>query len=87
MKTIRQEIELAASSFECPTCHLSDTLEYQIEKVEPRTKDLNDGFTFEVKITCRNCAHKKSFKGIVKAILDVIKLKVGPDGVEISKAE
>ena len=48
---------------------------------------MKDGFTFEVRITCRNCQHKKSFIGIVKAILDIIKLKIGPDGIEISKSE
>jgi hypothetical protein len=85
IKAVRREIEVAASTFECPTCHRSDTLEYKIESVAPRTADLKDGFTFDVTVTCRSCPHKKSFKSVLKAILDVIKIRVGPDGVEVSK--
>ena len=87
IKTVRREIEVAASTFECPTCHHSDTLKYQIESVTPRTGDLKDGFTFDVKVTCGSCPHKKSFKSIIKAVLDVAKVRVGPDGVEVSKSE
>ncbi len=88
LRTIQSEIELAASTFQCPLCHSNDTLGYQIEKVEPQAgHDLTKGFTFEVKVTCSKCSHKKSFQRIVKSILDVIKLKVGPDGVEVSKAD
>jgi len=88
IRTVQHEIEVAASTFKCPTCHLSDTLEYQIENVEPKAgHDLKKGFTFEVKVTCKKCTHKESFKKIIEAILNVIKLKVGPDGVEVSKAD
>jgi hypothetical protein len=87
IKTVRREIEVAASTFECPTCHRSDTLKYEIESVTPRTSDLHDGFTFDVKVTCRKCPHKTSFKSVIKAVLDVAKIRVGPDGVEVSKPE
>jgi hypothetical protein len=87
IKTVRREIELAASTFRCSKCGHDDTLEYEIENVAPRTNDLKDGFTFDVSVTCGHCKRKKSFKKILKSVLDVIKIKVGPDGVEIGKAE
>jgi hypothetical protein len=71
-------IEVAASTFECPTCHRSDTLNYQIESVTPRTGDLKDGLTFDLKVTSRSCPHEKSFKSVIKAILDVVEVRFGP---------
>jgi len=87
IQTVRHEIELAASTFECPTCHRTETLRYDIESVTPRTGDLKDGFTFDVKVTCDRCTHKKSFKSVIKSILGVVTLRVGPDGVEVSKCK
>ena len=87
IQTVRREIELAASTFECPTCHSTETLRYDIESVTQRTGDLKDGFTFNVKVTCDRCPHKKSFKSVIKSILDVVTLRIDPDGVEVSKSK
>ena len=62
--------------FECPTCHRSDTLRYDIESVTPRTGDLRDGFTFDVKVTCERCPHKKASRALSNPFLTRLRSKL-----------
>ena len=83
---INKEIPVLASTFKCPSCDHSDTLKYAIQKIEQTDKSKPGEFDFEVEIKCSKCPKKFSFKKIIKAILDVISIGVGPEGVKVSKA-
>lgn len=81
-QAIKKDIPVLASTFECPKCHSTDTLKYEIQNIE----QVEQGeFEFEVEIKCSKCDKKVSFKKILKAILDVMSIKIGPEGVTVSK--
>jgi len=86
VQRVRHEIELAASTFQCPKCKRVDSLEYEIDHVTKDNGKGKTGFSFSVIVNFSQCKNRKSIKKIIKSIFDVVKIKIGPDGVEIEKS-
>ncbi len=80
LETLEYMIPIECASFSCPNCGQLQHLEYKIQRIEVA----NDAFQFEAKITCRKCGNTKSFKEVIKKILGVLKITVGPTGVTVS---
>lgn len=79
---IRQVIPILCGPFSCPKCGSSESLQYKINSVTT-TKD---SFQFEVEIECKPCSKKLSLKKVIKDILKVINVEIGPTGITVKKA-
>ena len=82
LEAITREIPLHLSTFECPKCRAADGLNYNVTRIE--TSD--ESFEFEVDISCKRCSGRKSVKSLLKTLLDVVKVRIGPDGISVEKS-
>src|SRR5215469_12836889 len=65
--TLMSMIPIECAPFPCPKCgHLQD-LEYKVQHIQAE----KDSFQFEAKIICKKCGNTKSFKEVLKKILEV----------------
>jgi hypothetical protein len=81
-EAILHEVPILCESFTCPNCGKSETLHYRINSIEAD----KEAFEFEVVIECKTCSKKRSLKKMIKGLLEIVKLEVGPLGISVKKA-
>lgn len=81
--TILESIPVHLASFECPRCHKSENVSYEVKRIAC----LNEfEFEFEARIVCETCKRKNTLSKILKNILKVVRIEVGPTGVTVKNA-
>jgi predicted RNA-binding Zn-ribbon protein involved in translation (DUF1610 family) len=79
---IAEYIPIATKPFACPECGKTQIFSFQITQV----REENNAFEFEVIFRCQDCGKRRSFKKLLKDILKIIKLEIGPTGVTVKNA-
>ena len=89
LESVSARIPLIASDFKCPKCQKKSSLKYKIMKIFRPDKTKPEEFEFEIDISCKECGKKffVKFKKVLKSILKIMSINVGPEGVKISKSE
>jgi len=81
-REITHTVPILCEQFDCPKCGKAEKLHYKVNSI---TTEENQ-FEFEVEIECQGCSKKRSLKKILKSILEIIKLEVGPTGITVKNA-
>jgi hypothetical protein len=76
-----QTIPIECSTFKCPNCGQDDSLRYAVLRITAN----GTAFTFEAEIACSKCQKRAWFKTIIKKLLSLVKIKVGPTGISVEQ--
>lgn len=74
-------IPIQCSSLTCPRCGKTNKLRCIVRTVEKQGAD----FTFQAEIICSKCKTINTIKEMLKNILNIKRIKVGPDGISIER--
>jgi hypothetical protein len=78
---VRYRIPIECGSFDCPTCHRYENLQYRVTQIDAAGRD----FTFEADIVCRSCSTQRTIFHALKNILTIKKLEVKVDGISVER--
>ena len=79
---VMRTISIQCEPFQCPRCGEREHLEYSVQKINAE----DASFEFVAEIRCAKCRNKKSLKKVVKQILEVLKIEIGPSGITVKNA-
>lgn len=80
---ILEAIPVHLGRFECPKCGSSESISYKVDRLD--CSNVFE-FDFEVRIVCDKCRKKKTLSTVLKNILKVVRIEVGPSGVTVKNA-
>ena len=81
-EAVMHSIPIHCAPFRCPKCGEDEHLKYALKSL---TTD-KQMFEFEVQIQCNKCHNKRSLSTLLRKVLEVVKLEVGPTGITIKKS-
>jgi uncharacterized Zn finger protein len=76
-------VPIECAGYECPKCGPAGTMKSSIVKV---AKD-ESGYLFSATLRCDRCKWRQRFRKLVKPLLKLRRLKVGPTGVELELSD
>ena len=82
-ETIIREIPIQCASFPCPVCGVAQDFEYKVQSIEAEKRE---SFQFIVSIICGKCSKRKTFKKVLKKLLEIVKIEVKSTGITIKNA-
>jgi hypothetical protein len=78
----RREIPLQYPSLTCTTCDRQGRVEFHVTAIRRG----EDEIEFQARGECQECRGRKSFTKVLRGLLDVLSIELGPGGITVKKA-